>query len=163
MQLIAVAIAMVFVLSVTAGSIGALAKADDSSYVLQDRSTTELMRDFGVICFDTLNAQTHLHSNFITKTLNANSNSGLRNSYGVYEEFYFESAERMSGCVSDVDTDTLYTGAAVRRTDDGGVYIIMKDGSETKIDRPANVKTNAEIADERGILKWRRVPQSAGN
>ena len=35
MQLIAVAVAMVFVLCVTAGTIGALAKADDGSYMLQ--------------------------------------------------------------------------------------------------------------------------------
>lgn len=153
-QLIAVAIAMILVLSVTAGSIGALAKASDGSYVLQDRSTAELMGDFGVICFDTLNAQTHLHSNFITKTLNANSNSGLRNSYGVYEEFYFESAEKMSGCVSDVDTDTLYTGADIRRAEDGSVYIIMNSGAEVKLDRPANVKTDAEIADEGEYSKY---------
>lgn len=72
--------------------------------MLQSSSATELMGDFGVICFDTLCAQTHLHSNFITKTLSANSNSGLRNSYGVYEEFYFENAERMCGCVSDAGT-----------------------------------------------------------
>lgn len=97
MQLIAVAVAMVFVLCVTAGTIGALAKADDGSYMLQSSSATELMGDFGVICFDTLCAQTHLHSNFITKTLSANSNSGLRNSYGVYEEFYFE---MLNGCVA---------------------------------------------------------------
>ena len=83
MQLIAVAVAMVFVLCVTAGTIGALAKADDGSYMLQSSSATELMGDFGVICFDTLYAQTHLHSNFITRTLSANSNSGLRNSYGI--------------------------------------------------------------------------------
>ena len=107
MQLIAVTVAMVFVLCATAGTIGAFAKPDDGSYVLQDRTTTELMGDFGVICFDTLYAQTHLHSNFITKTLSANSNSGLRNSYGVYEEFYFENAERMCGCVSDAGTDML--------------------------------------------------------
>lgn len=119
MQLIAVAVAMVFVFCVTAGTIGALAKADDGSYMLQSSSATELMGDFGVICFDTLYAQTHLHSNFITKTLSANSNSGLRNSYGVYEEFYFENAERMCGCVSDAGTDMLYTGAEVRRADGG--------------------------------------------
>ena len=153
-QLIAVAAAMILVLSVTAGSIGALAKADDGSYVLQDRSTAELMGDFGVICFDTLNAQTHLHSNFITKTLNANSNSGLRNSYDVYEEFYFESAEKMSGCVSDVDTDTLYTGADIRRAEDGSVYIIMNNGSEIKLDRPAYVKTDAELAEEGEYSKY---------
>lgn len=72
--------------------------------MLQSSSATELMGDFGVICFDTLYAQTHLHSNFITKTLSANSNSGLRNSYGVYEKFYFENVERMCGCVSDAET-----------------------------------------------------------
>ena len=72
--------------------------------MLQSSSATELMGDFGVLCFDTLYAQTHLHSNFITKTLSANSNSGLRNSYGVYEKFYFENAERMCGCVSDAGT-----------------------------------------------------------
>ena len=72
--------------------------------MLQSSSATELMGDFGVICFDTLCAQTHLHSNFITKTLSANSNSGLRNSYGVYEKFYFENVERMCGCVSDAGT-----------------------------------------------------------
>ena len=33
MRLIAVAVAMVFVLCVTAGTIGALAKADDGSYI----------------------------------------------------------------------------------------------------------------------------------
>ncbi len=157
-QLIAVAVAMVFVLSVTAGSIGALAKASDGSYVLQDRSTAELMGDFGVICFDTLNAQTHLHSNFITKTLNANSNSGLRNSYGVYEEFYFESAEKMSGCVSDVDTDTLYTGADIRRAEDGSVYIIMNSGAEVKLDRPANVKLDVELAEEGEYSKFADMP-----
>ena len=124
MQLIAVAVAMVFVLCVTAGTIGALAKADDGSYMLQSSSATELMGDFGVICFDTLYAQTHLHSNFITRTLSANSNSGLRNSYGVYEEFYFENAERMCGCVSDAGTDMLYTGAEVRRADGGEIYIL---------------------------------------
>lgn len=157
-QLIAVAAAMILVLSVTAGSIGALAKASDGSYVLQDRSTAELMGDFGVICFDTLNAQTHLHSNFITKTLNANSNSGLRNSYDVYEEFYFESAEKMSGCVSDVDTDTLYTGADIRRAEDGSVYIIMNSGAEVKLDRPANVKLDVELAEEGEYSKFADMP-----
>lgn len=154
MQLIAVAVAMVFVLCVTAGTIGALAKADDGSYMLQSSSATELMGDFGVICFDTLYAQTHLHSNFITKTLSANSNSGLRNSYGVYEEFYFENAERMCGCVSDAGTDMLYTGAEVRRADGGEIYIRMNDGSETKLDSPANVRTDAEIAEDGEYSKY---------
>ena len=98
-QLMAAAVSVILVLCVTTGIIGTFAKADDESYVLQDRSIAELMGDFGVICFDTLNPQTHLHSNFITKTLNANSNSGLRNSYGVHEEFYFENAEKMNGCI----------------------------------------------------------------
>ncbi|MFR5027634.1 MAG: hypothetical protein ACLTDF_01540 [Coprococcus sp.] len=31
----------------------------------------------------------------------------------------FEDAENMNGCVSDVDTDMLYTGAAIRRAEDG--------------------------------------------
>lgn len=154
MQLIAVAVAMVFVLCVTAGTIGAFAKPDDGRYALQDRTTTELMGDFGVICFDTLYAQTHLHSNFITKTLSANSNSGLRNSYGVYEEFYFENAERMCGCVSDAGTDMLYTGAEVRRADGGEIYIRMNDGSETKLDSPANVRTDAEIAEDGEYSKY---------
>lgn len=154
MQLIAVIVAMVFVLCATAGTIGAFAKPDDGSYVLQDRTTTELMGDFGVICFDTLYAQTHLHSNFITKTLSANSNSGLRNSYGVYEKFYFENAERMCGCVSDAGTDMLYTGAEVRRADGGEIYIRMNDGSETKLDSPANVRTDAEIAEDGEYSKY---------
>ena len=154
MQLIAVAVAMVFVLCVTAGTIGALAKADDGSYMLQSSSATELMGDFGVICFDTLYAQTHLHSNFITRTLSANSNSGLRNSYGVYEEFYFENAERMCGCVSDAGTDMLYTGSEVRRADGGEIYIRMNDGSETKLDSPANVRTDAEIAEDGEYSKY---------
>ena len=154
MQLIAVAVAMVFVLCVTAGTIGALAKADDGSYMLQSSSATELMGDFGVICFDTLYAQTHLHSNFITRTLSANSNSGLRNSYGVYEEFYFENAERMCGCVSDAGTDMLYTGSEVRRADGGEIYIRMNDGSETKLDSPANVRTEAEIAEDGEYSKY---------
>lgn len=154
MQLIAVTVAMFFVLCVTAGTIGAFAKPDDGSYALQDRTTTELMGDFGVICFDTLYAQTHLHSNFITKTLSANSNSGLRNSYGAYEEFYFENAERMCGCVSDAGTDMLYTGAEVRRADGGEIYIRMNDGSETKLDSPANVRTDAEIAEDGEYSKY---------
>lgn len=154
MQLIAVAVAMVFVLCVTAGTIGAFAKPDDGRYALQDRTTTELMGDFGVICFDTLYAQTHLHSNFITKTLSANSNSGLRNSYGVYEEFYFENAERMCGCVSDAGTDMLYTGAEVRRADGGEIYIRMNDGYETKLDSPANVRSDAEIAEDGEYSKY---------
>lgn len=154
MQLIAVAVAMVFVLCVTAGTIGALAKADDGSYMLQSSSATELMGDFGVICFDTLYAQTHLHSNFITRTLSANSNSGLRNSYGVYEEFYFENAERMCGCVSDAGTDMLYTGAKVRRADGGEIYIRMNDGTQTKLDSPANVRTDAEIEDDGEYSKY---------
>lgn len=154
MQLIAVTVAMVFVLCVTAGTIGAFAKPDDGRYALQDRTTTELMGDFGVICFDTLYAQTHLHSNFITKTLSANSNSGLRNSYGVYEEFYFENAERMCGCVSDAGTDMLYTGAEVRRADGGEIYIRMNDGSETKLDSPANVRSDAEIAEDGEYSKY---------
>lgn len=154
MQLIAVTVAMVFVLCATARTIGALAKADDGSYMLQSSSATELMGDFGVICFDTLYAQTHLHSNFITKTLSANSNSGLRNSYGVYEEFYFENAERMCGCVSDAGTDMLYTGAEVRRADGGEIYIRMNDGSETKLDSPANVRTDAEIAEDGEYSKY---------
>ncbi len=154
MQLIAVTVAMVFVLCATAGTIGAFAKPDDGSYVLQDRTTTELMGEFGVICFDTLYAQTHLHSNFITKTLSANSNSGLRNSYGIYEEFYFENAERMCGCVSDAGTDMLYTGAEVRRADGGEIYIRMNDGSETKLDSPANVRTDAEIAEDGEYSKY---------
>ena len=153
-QLMAAAVSVILVLCVTTGIIGAFGKTDDGSYVLQDRSTAELMGDFGVICFDTLNVQTHLHSNFITKTLNADSNSGLRNSYGVYEEFYFENAEKMNGCVSDVDTDTLYTGADIRRAEDGRVYIIMNNGSEIKLDRPANVKTDAELAGEGQYSKY---------
>ena len=153
-QLMAAAVSVILVLCVTTGIIGAFGKTDDGSYVLQDRSTAELMGDFGVICFDTLNVQTHLHSNFITKTLNANSNSGLRNSYGVYEEFYFEDAENMNGCVSDVDTDMLYTGAAIRRAEDGSVYIIMNNGSEIKLDRPANVKTDAELAEKGEYSKY---------
>ena len=63
MQLIAVAVAMVFVLCVTAGTIGHLQRRTNGSYMLQSSSATELMGDFGVICFDTLYAQTHLHSN----------------------------------------------------------------------------------------------------
>ena len=157
-QLMAAAVSLILVLCVTTGIIGAFAKADDGSYVLQDRSIAELMGDFGVICFDTLNAQTHLHSNFITKTLNANSNSGLRNSYGVYEEFYFENAEKMNGCVSDVDTDTLYTGADIRRAEDGSVYIIMNSGDEVKLDRPANVKTDVELAEEGEYSKFADMP-----
>ena len=157
-QLMAAAVSLILVLCVTTRIIGAFAKADDGSYVLQDRSIAELMGDFGVICFDTLNAQTHLHSNFITKTLNANSNSGLRNSYGVYEEFYFENAEKMNGCVSDVDTDTLYTGADIRRAEDGRVYIIMNDGSEIKLDRPANAKTDVELAEEGEYSKFADMP-----
>ncbi len=157
-QLIAAAISVILVLCMTIGIIGAFGKTDDGSYVLQDRSTAELMGDFGVICFDTLNVQTHLHSNFITKTLNANSNSGLRNSYGVYEEFYFENAENMNGCVSDMDTDMLYTGADIRRAEDGSVYIIMNNGSEIKLDRPANVKTDEELAGEGEYSKFADMP-----
>lgn len=153
-QLTVVAVSVILVLCMTTGIIGAFGKTDDGSYVLQDRSTAELMGDFGVICFDTLNVQTHLHSNFITKTLNANSNSGLRNSYGVYEEFYFENAENMNGCVSDMDTDMLYTGADIRRAEDGSVYIIMNNGSEIKLDRPANVKTDEELAGEEEYSKF---------
>ena len=153
-QLTVVAVSVILVLCMTTGIIGAFGKPDDGSYVLQDRSTAELMGDFGVICFDTLNVQTHLHSNFITKTLNANSNSGLRNSYGVYEEFYFENAENMNGCVSDMDTDMLYTGADIRRAEDGSVYIIMNNGSEIKLDRPANVKTDEELAGEGEYSKF---------
>ena len=153
-QLMAAAVSVILVLCVTTGIIGAFGKTDDGSYVLQDRSIAELMGDFGVICFDTLNVQTHLHSNFITKTLNANSNSGLRNSYGVYEEFYFEDAENMNGCVSDMDTDMLYTGADIRRVEDGSVYIIMNNGSEIKLDRPANVKTDAELAEKGEYSKY---------
>ena len=153
-QLMVAAVSVTLVLCVTTGIIGAFGKTDDGSYVLQDRSTAELMGDFGVICFDTLNVRTHLHSNFITKTLNANSNSGLRNSYGVYEEFYFEDAENMNGCVSDMDTDMLYTGADIRRIEDGSVYIIMNNGSEIKLDRPANVKTDAELAEKGEYSKY---------
>ena len=157
-QLIAAAVSVILVLCMTIGIIGAFGKTDDGSYVLQDRSTVELMGDFGVICFDTLNVQTHLHSNFITKTLNANSNSGLRNSCGVYEEFYFENAENMNGCVSDMDTDMLYTGADIRRAEDGSVYIIMNNGSEIKLDRPANVKTDEELAGEGEYSKFADMP-----
>ena len=157
-QLTVVAVSVILVLCMTTGIIGAFGKTDDGSYVLQDRSTAELMGDFGVICFDTLNVQTHLHSNFITKTLNANSNSGLRNSYGVYEEFYFENAENMNGCVSDMDTDMLYTGADIRRAEDGSVYIIMNNGSEIKLDRPANVKTDEELAGEGEYSKFADMP-----
>ena len=157
-QLTAVAVSVILVLCMTTGIIGAFGKADDGSYVLQDRSTAELMGDFGVICFDTLNVQTHLHSNFITKTLNAKSNSGLRNSYGVYEEFYFENAENMNGCVSDMDTDMLYAGADIRRAEDGSVYIIMNNGSEIKLDRPANVKTDEELAGEGEYSKFADMP-----
>lgn len=157
-QLMAAAVSVILVLCMTIGIIGAFGKTDDGSYVLQDRSTAELMGDFGVICFDTLNVQTHLHSNFITKTLNANSNSGLRNSYGVYEEFYFENAENMNGCVSDMDTDMLYTGADIRRAEDGSVYIIMNNGSEIKLDRPANVKTDEELAGEGEYSKFADMP-----
>jgi len=121
--------------------------------MLQSSSATELMGDFGVICFDTLYAQTHLHSNFITRTLSANSNSGLRNSYGVYEEFYFENAERMCGCVSDAGTDMLYTGAEVRRADGGEIYIRMNDGTQTKLDSPANVRTDAKANDNNNYYK----------
>ena len=153
-QLMAAAVSVILVLCVTTGIIGTFAKADDESYVLQDRSIAELMGDFGVICFDTLNAQTHLHSNFITKTLNANSNSGLRNSYGVHEEFYFENAEKMNGCVSDMDTDTLYTGADIRRAEDGSIYIIVNSGAEVKLDRPANAKTDVELAEEGEYSKF---------
>ena len=157
-QLMAAAVSVILVLCVTTGIIGTFAKADDESYVLRDRSISELMGDFGVICFDTLNAQTHLHSNFITKTLNANSNSGLRNSYGVHEEFYFENAEKMNGCVSDMDTDTLYTGADIRRAEDGSVYIIMNSGAEVKLDRPANAKTDVELAEEGEYSKFADMP-----
>ena len=157
-QLMAAAVSVILVLCVTTGIIGTFAKADDESYVLQDRSIAELMGDFGVICFDTLNAQTHLHSNFITKTLNAKSNSGLRNSYGVHEEFYFENAEKMNGCVSDMDTDTLYTGADIRRAEDGSVYIIMNSGAEVKLDRPANAKTDVELAEEGEYSKFADMP-----
>ena len=157
-QLMAAAVSVILVLCVTTGIIGTFAKADDGSYVLQDRSIAELMGDFGVICFDTLNAQTHLHSNFITKTLNANSNSGLRNSYGVHEEFYFENAEKMNGCVSDIDTDTLYTGADIRRAEDGSIYIIMNSGAEVKLDRPANAKTDVELAEEGEYSKFADMP-----
>ena len=157
-QLMAAAVSLILVLCVTTGIIGAFAKADDGSYVLQDRSIAELMEDFGVICFDTLNAQTHLHSNFITKTLNANSNSGLRNSYGVHEEFYFENAEKMNGCVSDMDTDTLYTGADIRRAEDGSIYIIVNSGAEVKLDRPANAKTDVELAEEGEYSKFADMP-----
>lgn len=157
-QLMAAAVSVILVLCVTTGIIGTFAKADDESYVLQDRSIAELMGDFGVICFDTLNAQTHLHSNFITKTLNANSNSGLRNSYGVHEEFYFENAEKMNGCVSDMDTDTLYTGADIRRAEDGSVYVIVNSGAEVKLDRPANAKTDVELAKEGEYSKFADMP-----
>lgn len=157
-QLMAAAVSVILVLCVTTGIIGTFAKADDESYVLRDRSISELMGDFGVICFDTLNAQTHLHSNFITKTLNAKSNSGLRNSYGVHEEFYFENAEKMNGCVSDMDTDTLYTGADIRRAEDGSVYIIMNSGAEVKLDRPANAKTDVELAEEGEYSKFADMP-----
>ncbi len=157
-QLMAAAVSVILVLCVTTGIIGTFAKADDESYVLRDRSISELMGDFGVICFDTLNAQTHLHSNFITKTLNANSNSGLRNSYGVHEEFYFENAEKMNGCVSDMDTDTLYTGADIRRAEDGSVYIIVNSGAEVKLDRPANAKTDVELAKEGEYSKFADMP-----
>ena len=157
-QLMAAAVSVILVLCVTTGIIGTFAKADDESYVLQDRSIAELMGDFGVICFDTLNAQTHLHSNFITKTLNANSNSGLRNSYGVHEEFYFENAEKMNGCVSDMDTDTLYTGADIRRAEDGSIYVIVNSGAEVKLDRPANAKTDVELAEEGEYSKFADMP-----
>lgn len=113
--------------------------------MLQSSSATELMGDFGVICFDTLCAQTHLHSNFITKTLSANSNSGLRNSYGVYEEFYFENAERMCGCVSDAGTDMLYTGSEVRRADGGEFHRVPGN------DFPDEDPTTIEIGHRAGL------------
>lgn len=97
MQLIAVAVAMVFVLCVTAGTIGALAKADDGSYMLQSSSATELMGDFGVICFDTLYAQTHLHSNFITRTLSAIQ---TRDSEIRMEYMRNSTLKMLNGCVA---------------------------------------------------------------
>ena len=56
--------------------------------------------------------------------------------------------------MSDAGTDMLYTGSEVRRADGGEIYIRMNDGSETKLDSPANVRTDAEIAEDGEYSKY---------
>ena len=65
----------------------------------------------------------------------------------------------MCGCVSDAGTDMLYTGSEVRRADGGEIYIRMNDGSETKLDSPANVRTDAEIAEDGEYSKYRDISE----
>lgn len=149
-QLIAVAMSvatMVYTL-VGTGGVAFKVNAEASGYMLQDKSVENLMGDFGVISFDTMNVKTHFHGNFLTKTLEANSNSGLRSNYATYEDFYFEEAKSLNSNISELDEDTLYTSATVRKQNGTETFITLSGGSEQKVDKPKNVKTDSDIAAE---------------
>ena len=104
MQLIAVAVAMVFVLCVTAGTIGALAKADDGSYMLQSSSATELMGDFGVICFDFgVMCLTHcMHRHIFTVTLSQGHSVQIQTRDSEIRMEYMRNStlKMLNGCVA---------------------------------------------------------------
>ncbi len=101
---------------------GALAAG---TYKLQEYTPEQIMGNYGVIAFGRLNINTHCHSNFLVKHLNASSDSGLRTSYDPYnktEEFYFETFGNVNAQMSNSpQSGYLYIGkdVSVKKTNDG--------------------------------------------
>ena len=61
----------------------------------------------------------------------------------------------LNGCVAVCRMQELICFIQDRKSGDGGeIYIRMNDGSETKLDSPANVRTDAEIAEDGEYSKY---------
>lgn len=101
---------------------GALAAG---TYKLQEYTPEQIMGNYGVIAFGNLNINTHCHSNFLVKNLNASSDSGLRTTYDPYnktEEFYFETFGSVNAQMSNSpQSGYLYIGkdVSVTKKNDG--------------------------------------------
>lgn len=116
---------------VVTSCLGLVGKSDSSgalaagTYKLKEYTPEQIMGNYGVIAFGRLNINTHCHSNFLVKHLNAQSDSGLRTSYDPYnktEEFYFETFGSVNAQMSNSpQSGYLYIGKDVKvtKTNDG--------------------------------------------
>lgn len=127
-RIASLAVAAAMVVTSCFGLVGKSGKSDAlaaGTYKLKEYTPEQIMENYGVIAFGRLNINTHCHSNFLVKHLNASSDSGLRTSYDPYnktEEFYFETFGNVNAQMSNSpQSGYLYIGkdVTVRKTNDG--------------------------------------------
>lgn len=136
----------------TSDSPGALA-AEAGTYKLKEYTPQQLMGNYGVIAFGRLNINTHCHSNFLVKYLNASSDSGLRTSYDPYnktEEFYFETFGNVNAQMSNSpQSGYLYIGKDVSVTKKNDGVEIASGVATGTIKNPGPDRVTHETAADR--------------